>query len=146
MENAIKEFIPLAEHRNCARHVYSNLKKSHKAPTLKSLFWEVVRSTYVEEYQAACNEFEKEMPDAFAHLMTRNVTKSCKAFITPVQKCDSILNNVCESFNAYIVDARAKHVISMLEDIRSSLMERCYRKMQEVRDSHDVLCPRIKRK
>ncbi|XP_047979382.1 uncharacterized protein LOC125221304 [Salvia hispanica] len=50
LENAVKEFIPLAEHRNCARHVYSNLKKTHKGPTLKSLFWEVVRSTYVEEY------------------------------------------------------------------------------------------------
>ena len=146
MENVVKEFIPLAEHRNCAKHVYSNLKKTHKGPTLKSLFWQVVRSTYVEEYRATCNEFEKELPEAFALLMTKNITRFCKAFITPVQKNDSNLNNVCESFNAYIVDARAKHVIHMLEDIRSSLMERCYRKLHEVRDNHDVLCPRIRKK
>ena len=39
-------------------------------------------------------------------------------------KCDVIVNNMAETFNAYVVYARTKHLIDMLEDIRMALMER----------------------
>ena len=60
LENAVKELIPLVEHRNCARHIYANWKKVHKGPKLKQLFWKLVRSTYRQEYDLACKELESE--------------------------------------------------------------------------------------
>lgn len=35
-----------------------------------------------------------------------------------------IVNNIAETFNAYIVQAIAKHLLFMLEDIRIALMQR----------------------
>ncbi|XP_020885239.1 uncharacterized protein LOC9314956 [Arabidopsis lyrata subsp. lyrata] len=43
--------LPMAEHRACARHIYSNLKKSHKADMLKPLFWRVASSYNEADYK-----------------------------------------------------------------------------------------------
>ena len=39
-------------------------------------------------------------------------------------KCDVGVNNMAKAFNAYVVHARVKHRIYILEDIRIVLMER----------------------
>ena len=39
-------------------------------------------------------------------------------------KCDMLLNNLCESFNNVILDARSKGIITMNEMIRTKLMKR----------------------
>ncbi|KAK4392627.1 hypothetical protein Sango_2040500 [Sesamum angolense] len=53
-----------------------------------------------------------------------------KSHFTEVPKCDILLNNVCESFNANILDARDKPILTMLEWVREYLMKR----LQENRD------------
>ncbi|CAA0834054.1 Unknown protein, partial [Striga hermonthica] len=50
---AIRDLSPHAEHRNCARHVYMNWKKSYKGSALKSCFWRVVHSTHKAAYKEA---------------------------------------------------------------------------------------------
>ncbi|XP_047983687.1 uncharacterized protein LOC125224347 [Salvia hispanica] len=148
LENAVKDLLPMAEHRNCARHIYANWKKTHKGPALKQHFWKIVRSTYMEEYDGACHELEKEDGQAYADLMDKNPSKFCKAFLTPVQCSDAILNNVCECFNSYILEARNKHIIDMLEEIRIALMERLYRKNVEIKSAErsSSICPKIRKK
>ena len=37
-------------------------------------------------------------------------------------KADVIMNNLVETFNGYIINARTKHLIYILEDIKTSLM------------------------
>lgn len=81
----------------------------------------------MEQYNEACQELENEDVEAYVHLMERNITRFCKAFITPLQSSDSILNNMCESFNKCVLIPRGKHLIHMLEDIRTSLMEMHYK-------------------
>ena len=144
----MQEHIPLAEHRNCARHIYANWKKTHKGPALKQLFWKLVRSTYMEEYDASCKELEIEDGQAYADLMDKNPSRFCKAFLSPIQCSDAILNNVCECFNAYILEARSKHIIDMLEDIRTALMERLYRKNVDIESAEKSsnICPKVRKK
>ncbi|XP_057779015.1 uncharacterized protein LOC130997639 [Salvia miltiorrhiza] len=144
--NAIQDLAPFATHRNCARHVYSNWKKTHKGATLKNILWKVVRATYLEEYNLALQEMEKENAVAHEDFIGRDPKKFCKAFIEPAVVCDMILNNVSETFNGYILNARGKHLIHMLEEIRTSLMDRQYRKLEEVRGNNDLLCPSIRKK
>ncbi|XP_047953517.1 uncharacterized protein LOC125199586 [Salvia hispanica] len=102
----------------------------------------------MQEYDLACKELENEDGQAFADLMDRNPSKFCKAFITSTQYSDAILNNVCECFNAYILEARNKHIIDMLEEMRITLMERLYRKAVEIEaaESSSTVCPKIKKK
>ena len=45
LAKAIKDLIPHAEHRNCARHIYANWKRLHKGQEFKSLFWRAVNAT-----------------------------------------------------------------------------------------------------
>lgn len=89
---------------------------------------------------------EKESIAAHEDFIGRDPKKFCKAFIEPSVVCDMILNNVSESFNNYIVNARGKHLIHMLEEIRISIMERQYRKLEEIKGNHDRICPNIKEK
>lgn len=42
----------------------------------------------------------------------------CRAFFTEYSKCDSVENNLGESFNAAIRIARTKPIVEMLEEIR----------------------------
>ncbi|XP_050211864.1 uncharacterized protein LOC126662022 [Mercurialis annua] len=44
--NAIVRLAPLAQHRNCAGHVYCNWKKEFKGQALKKPFWAAARQTH----------------------------------------------------------------------------------------------------
>lgn len=57
-----------------------------------------------------------------------------------------IVNNIAETFNAYIIRARSKHIIYMLEDIMCALLSRLYEKRQMFEGSGDDICPRIRKK
>ena len=52
--------------------------------------------------------------------------------------------------NAYILEARSKHIIDMLEEMRTTLMERLYKKYVDIESyestSQSHLCPKVKKK
>ncbi|XP_070047313.1 uncharacterized protein [Nicotiana tomentosiformis] len=76
---SVVELMPNAEHRMCARHIWSNSKQK----------WE--------------GEERK---------------KSSGAFFKDWSECDYVENNMCETFNSWIMSARRKSIITMLEEIR----------------------------
>ena len=69
----------------------------------------------------------------------------CRAFFKTDTKAD-VVNNLVETFNGYIINARTKHLIYMLEDIRTTLMQRLVMKRQGMEKTTSVLCPRIQAK
>ncbi|KAG5620648.1 hypothetical protein H5410_005866, partial [Solanum commersonii] len=48
-----------------------------------------------------------------------------RALFKTHSRCDMLLNNHCESFNRYILDARDKAIITQLKMIKNKLMKRC---------------------
>ncbi|KAG6398989.1 hypothetical protein SASPL_140461 [Salvia splendens] len=60
--------------------------------------------------------------------MQYNVESFSKAYFRTTPKCDYVDNNMAETFNGWILDARCKPIISMLEDIRVQVMRRLYAK------------------
>lgn len=68
--------------------------------------------------------------------MERDPSRWCKAFFPVDGTCDSVDNNICESFNFWIMEARYKPVISMLESIRQQVMAR-------MRDKRDYMRKRL---
>ncbi|KAL8529145.1 hypothetical protein ACS0TY_006561 [Phlomoides rotata] len=52
-------------------------------------------------------------------------------------------NNVAETFNAYLVKVRTKHIIDMLEEIRVSIIERMHEKHEQLKKMRSQICPII---
>ncbi|XP_042005720.1 uncharacterized protein LOC121754424 [Salvia splendens] len=100
------------------------------------------------EQRNCARKLEKEDGQAYADLMDKNPCRFCKAFLTPGNCSDAILNNVCECFNAYILEARSKHVLDMLDEMRTTLMERLYRNSVEMESGgiNSTVCPKVRKK
>ena len=48
----------------------------------------------------------------------------CKTYFKEHAKSDIVENNMCETFNSWILAARHKSIITMLEEIRHKIMDR----------------------
>ena len=60
----------------------------------------------------------------FEDLLHYEKTTWCKAYFKEHSKCDIVENNMCETFNSWILVARHKAIITMLEEIRHKIMDR----------------------
>nr|KAJ0206862.1 hypothetical protein LSAT_V11C500246930 [Lactuca sativa] len=108
---SIKEKVPHAEHRLCARHILANFNTRFKGEHFIKPFWRA-------KHEAAMQEIKELDNRAFNYLIERDPKCYCRAFQVEGVLCDAIENGISESFNAEIVEARHKPIITMLEDIR----------------------------
>ncbi|XP_048604289.1 uncharacterized protein BNAC02G41020D isoform X1 [Brassica napus] len=123
--HAIQLELPDAEHRMCARHIYANWKKLGFARSeFKSLFWGVAYSYTEGEYEEKLNLLEAYNVVAHQELLKTDPKRWCRAYFRVDSHCPDVHNNLSESFNRTIKMARAKPVITMLEDIRRQAMKR----------------------
>ena len=132
-----------AEHRHCARQIYANWKKNFKGEELKLLFWRCVKSYNMADFNnalqemtelnhAASDEFRKVDPNVF-----------CGPYLKNLIKCDTIVSNMVKTFNNYIMRARSKYLIDMLEEIRTILMKRLVTKKEDAQKWVGSMCPKI---
>ena len=147
MGSAIQDILPGVEHRHCVRHLHNNFKKVHPGETLKCMFWACARFSYVNKFEAEIDVLRQYDEKAHNWLVdnTSPYHWSRSHFITTA-KCDILLNNLCESFNSVILDAREKPILGMLENIRIYLMERLRTKKEWMRKINDIICPKVQKK
>ncbi|CAI9266213.1 unnamed protein product [Lactuca saligna] len=124
---AVKERVPAAEHRQCARHICANFLKRFKGQVFRKLFWYAAAVTTPAKFEQHMNEIKKLEPLAYDHLMERDPKTWSKAFFKTDKACDAYENGISESFNSVIEVARKRPLITMLEEIRIYVMERLYR-------------------
>ncbi|XP_074301112.1 uncharacterized protein LOC141632464 [Silene latifolia] len=133
-----------AEHRCCSRHVYCNFREIFGGgQEYRRAFWRLAKSTNDNEFIEKNLEFSEISVEAAENILNRNYKKWCRAFFSPESQCDNVDNNTSEVFNAYILKLRYKPVITMLEDIRESLMERMHKKRDFIANKDVSICPRI---
>jgi len=60
-----------------------------------------------------------------------------RAFFSTYSKCDILLNNSCEVFNNYILDAREMPILSMLEHSKEKEVGQVWQ---------GPICPKIRKK
>ena len=118
MENAF----PHAEHRHYARHIFANWHKDFKGDEMKLMFWKAAKAYNIAYYNEGIEELEKFNPAAVVGFKGRNPKVFCRAFMKTQTKVDVIMNNIAKTFNGYIINARTKHLIHMVEDIIIALM------------------------
>ena len=82
--------------------------------------------------------------NAYGHLMGIDCAHWSRHAFSKWPKCDVLLNNLCESFNSKIVDARDKSILTMSEMIRRYLMKRIPRNRDTMLKNSDLFVLRFK--
>ncbi|XP_034229322.1 uncharacterized protein LOC117638292 [Prunus dulcis] len=111
---AIERVLPTAEHMMCVRHLYSNFRASYIGLALKHILWAAARATTVPWWEAEIEKMKNEDEEAWKWLKKRPAKNWSRSHFESHFKCDLLLNNLCESFNAAILDARDKTILSCL--------------------------------
>ncbi|KAL4377378.1 hypothetical protein GQ457_02G020060 [Hibiscus cannabinus] len=142
----LPEVFPHSEHRTCVRHLYMNFKLKFTGKELKDALWKAARATYLREFEVALPEMKALSPKAHEWLVGKDPRNWSKSHFSCNSKCDMLLNNLCESFNNFILDARDKPIITMLEIIRTKIMQRIAKKKVEADKWSTILCPKIQKK
>lgn len=87
-------------------------------------FWKCVKATSGGEYETELAKPREISEEAHKDFIFRNPDTFCKSKFKTWVACDVVDNNMAETFNSFILLARYKPIISMLEDIRLALMGR----------------------
>ena len=66
-----------------------------------------------------------------------------RAYMKLGSYCDSVDNNMCESFNNWIMESRYLPIISMLEWIRCKIMVRIQECITKCLKWSGIICPNI---
>jgi hypothetical protein len=143
---ALVELLPDAQHRFCVRHLYNNFRKQYPGKKLKELMWRTAKATYLNAWMAAMKEIKAINEEAFKYLIKIPVRHWSRSYFKGDPKCDTLVNNMSESFNSVIVGPRSKPVITMLEEIRIYLMDRWEKNRQKIQRYPDSVLPNIKKK
>ncbi|KAK8692058.1 hypothetical protein V6N13_075540 [Hibiscus sabdariffa] len=145
---AISEVFICAEHRTCVRHLYSNFKnKEHfKGKNLKDALWKAARATYVKEFEDAMAELKALSVPAFDWLKGKDPAQWSKSHFSPRSKCDMLLSNLSECFNKMILEARDKPILTLMEMVRTKMMQKIAMKKEETEKWTGILCPKIQQK
>ncbi|CAN1729108.1 hypothetical protein LINPERHAP1_LOCUS503 [Linum perenne] len=145
---ALEQFLPNAEHRKCARHVFANWKLKHFKAESKDAFWKAVYSSNTVEYEKHAKVI-KELQDngtdkkAYDDFIKQEPKRFCRAFLSTACKSDSVESNLCESFNNAITRFRDLRIIKLLEGIRSYIMVRIVEQHKAFAALKDSICPSI---
>ena len=128
--NVVASLLPCAEHRFCVRHMHNNFKQKFPGNSLKGKLWGAARSANIESFSEYMELIKNESAGAYDWLSAIPPHHWSRAHFTTENKCDILLNNMCESFNRYIIFARQQGILVMLEMIREYLMRRLQTKRE----------------
>ncbi|CAL8095357.1 unnamed protein product [Prunus armeniaca] len=145
---AFEQVVPNCDHRFCARHLFSNYSLLFKAKSLRDKFWEASYATTVPYFTRAMEDLKKLSNDAYEWLTSPDKPPRhwSKSHFNTHLKCDMLLNNLCESFNATILECRDRPILSMFEYIRCKLMRRIQGRRDKMLKWNKPICPRIFKK
>ena len=145
----VQQVFPEAEHRFCVRHLYQNFQMHFKGENLKNQLWACARSSTVRKWNMNMEAMKVLDKDAYEWLEQMPPNTWVRALFSEYPKCDILLNNNCEVFNKYILEARELPILSMLQRIKGQLMTRHYNKQKEMLEqwsTSGIVCPKIRKK
>ncbi|KAK8696362.1 hypothetical protein V6N13_001498 [Hibiscus sabdariffa] len=113
---------------------------------LKDQLWKAARATYVTQFQSAMDELKVFSEKGWQWLSPKDPTHWLKSHFSLGCKSDMLLNNNCECFNKLILEARDKPIITLIESIRTKLMQRLAKRKDQAEKWTGLLCPKIQKK
>lgn len=144
--NTVDKWAPSAEHRNCARHIYANWRKKYKKKEWQKKWWRCAKSPCPMLFNLARAKLAQVTRDGAQAVLNSNPSHWSRAWFKLGSNCDSVDNNLCESFNKWIVEARFYPIITMLEMIRRKVMVRIQEMSAKADRWNTQICPNILKK
>ncbi|XP_045088448.1 uncharacterized protein [Aegilops tauschii subsp. strangulata] len=144
--NSMRDYLPKAEHRMCARHIYANWRKKHKDQKLQKRFWVIAKSANREDFNYNKAKLAQLTPEGAKDIMKTDPKHWARAFFPIGANCESVDNNLCESFNNAIIEARFYPIISQQEKIRKKMMVRVQEQKTKSEKWNGIICPNIFKK
>ncbi|KAG8381383.1 hypothetical protein BUALT_Bualt06G0116500 [Buddleja alternifolia] len=143
---AFESIFPACDNRFCVRHFHGNMKRAEfKGLAYKRLLWKAAMSTTVPDFESTMKEIGRLDKNALKWLSDKSPNHWSRSHFNPYPKCDILLNNLCESFNSNILDAREKPILVMLEMIREWMMTRLQVNRDRAKQKwHSKVCPKIR--
>jgi hypothetical protein len=110
---------------------------------LKEKLWSAA-ATYTEaEWSIEMEELKGISPDAYDYMSKIDPSTWSKAWFSTFPKCDLIVNNLSECFNAWILKQRDLPIISLMEMLRKKLMKRYQKKREGIIKMDGRICPKF---
>ncbi|XP_019194863.1 PREDICTED: uncharacterized protein LOC109188688 isoform X2 [Ipomoea nil] len=144
---AFEEVIPMVSHRFCVRHLHSNMKVAgFGGVPIRDALWKAARATTVSTFSKAMRELKALDVQAFQWLMQKHPAEWSRSHFSTNANSDMLVNNICESFNAMILDARDSPLIHCLEIVRKQVMLRLFECRKQATKWTGRICPAIANK
>ncbi|XP_016194867.1 uncharacterized protein LOC107635819 [Arachis ipaensis] len=124
---AVQEVMPNAFHRNCVLYMWKNCEKRFRDKQVKGCVWEAARSTTPVQFKAAMDRLKTVSNGAWEYMSKFDPKVWCRAFFSHYPKNAAVTNNMCESWNAVIVEAREKPILTLCEELRVHIMNKMAR-------------------
>ncbi|XP_021752928.1 uncharacterized protein LOC110718400 [Chenopodium quinoa] len=115
---------PKAELRFCVRRIWSNFKLKFHGATFKELFWAAARASTLFEFEVAMESINFLDEEEYQWLSNIDPQHWSRHAFSINCKSNMLLNNMCETFNAVIRDARDKPILTQMEWLRRYMMKR----------------------
>lgn len=140
---AIEELFPYSEHRYRVGHIHTNFKTNYRGKDLKDQLWNCAKASNIPTYERAMEKLKEMSLSAFEYLKIIDPHHWSRSHFQTKNKCDILLNNMCECFNNQILEARVKSIVAMNEIIMTALMVRIQKKRDEIKRCQIDHCPKI---
>ncbi|XP_039131882.1 uncharacterized protein LOC120268633 [Dioscorea cayenensis subsp. rotundata] len=147
LEEAICRVYPSVEHRTCVRHMYKNFKKKFRGESLQRSVWVAARSYTVRGYNTAIEDIKSINIRAYNWIedLGKKPEIWSRSQFSTVCKCDYITNNISESFNAWVAEARERPVLDLLDTIRQKIMVTMDKRRRMATKWKDDIVPSVKK-
>lgn len=143
----MQKIFPHCEHRFCVRHHHANFRKKHGSKKCKDLLWNCARASTEARFERCMEVLRIHKARAYDWLQRKVQPRHwCRAFFSCDVKSDLLINNHCEIFNNFILSARDKPIITMMQRIRLLMMSRIRRCRDRMLKNEGKICPRIMEK
>lgn len=113
---------------------------------MQKKFWRCAKAPCILLFNLARAKLAQLTPPGAQAIMNTHPQHWSRAWFRLGSNCDSVDNNLCESFNKWILEARFFPIITMLETIRRKVMVRIHDQITTSARWNTAICPGILKK
>ena len=121
LEAAVQRVFPLAEKRECFRHLMENMKKKYHGPVYGNM-WQAARAYRPDKFAFYLKKVLDATPDIEDWLNKNHNLLWARSKFSLASKCDYINNNLSECWNNWIKDLKDLPVDALADAIREKMV------------------------
>ncbi|KAJ8639402.1 hypothetical protein MRB53_016096 [Persea americana] len=143
LTESVQAVFPKAHHRFCVRHMYKNFQKEHEGLLRRNIFWRAARAYTIYEFNKEMEKLKELSPQACAWCDAVPPYQWSRAYFNEDVKCKELTNNFSESWNNFIVSARAQPICDPVGVIRRKLMVKFHDRRKESNAWENVIVKQV---